>query len=304
MSRRRGHRKSRKKLTYGAIAVAFILICFLAYLSLHQSDQTAPPEAAIVDHLSFTGQPNETFVNTCINILEDGGLTSAYHKGEDVTVDFYRNLPSCGTRLIILRVHSAIMKVNGEIIPPPLLGLFTSEPYLGAEDAYEKYREDVENDRLVRAFFTEGGAEYFGIVPEFVEESMKGEFENTAIIMMGCEGLGYEGLTYTGMAEAFVKKGAKAYISWDGPVGVNHTDQATIQLLQSLILENQTIREAVEEISQDPEYNSKLDFYPDGVGNDRITNIASVLTSTMNIIETSTIYFRSRRLRVKALHKL
>jgi len=299
---RRKKAKSRKKLLYVIIAVAFILACFIAYSSMHSPDQTAPPEAAIVDHLSFTGQPNETFVNTCINILEDGGLTSAYHKGEEVTVDFYRNLPSYGTRLIILRVHSAIMRANGTTID--ILGLFTSEPYLGAEDAYEKYREDVENDRLVRAFFTKGGAEYFGIVPEFVEESMNGEFKNTIIIMMGCEGLGYEGLTYTDMAEAFVKKGAKVYISWDGPVGVNHTDQATIQLLQSLILENQTIREAVEEMSQDPEYNSKLDFYPDGVGNDRITNIASVLTSTMNIIETSTIYFRSRRLRVKALHKL
>ena len=306
MSRRRVYKKekSRKKLAYGVIAVAFILICFLAYFSLHQSNQPSgdhatPPQAAIVDHLSFTGQPNQTFIQTATNILETAGFTVDYYKGEEVTVDFYRNLPLYGTRLIILRVHSATMRVEGAVTP--ILGLFTSELYLGAEDAYEKYREDVENDRLVRAFF-EGGDEYFGIVPEFVEKSMKGEFENTTIIMMGCEGLGYEGLTYTDMAEAFIKKGAKVYISWDGPVGVNHTDQATIHLLQSLILEKLIIRKAVEETSPDPAYNSTLHFYPGGAGSYTITNIASGLTSS--IIETSTICVRPRRLRVKPLQKL
>jgi len=306
MSRRRGYRKGkgRKKLAYGVIAVsvAFILIYLLTYFSLHQS---TPPQAAIVDHLSFTGQPNQTFVDTCIDILEEGGLTWAYYKGEKVTVDFYRNLPSYGTRLIILRVHSAIMKTeNGTV---DILGLFTSERYLGAEDTYRKYPDDVENDRLVRAFFTKGGPEYFGIVPKFVEESMKGRFENTTIIMMGCEGLGYvneltgERITYIDMAKAFIEKGAKVYIGWDGPVGVNHTDQATIRLLQSLIVEERTIRDAVEETSQDPNYNSKLHFYPDVAGSYRITNVGS--GSTSSIIETSTICARSWRLRVKPFQK-
>ncbi|NIU83177.1 MAG: hypothetical protein GWN64_06760, partial [Candidatus Thorarchaeota archaeon] len=99
-----------------------------------------------------------------------------------------------------------------------ILGLFTSERY--SVEAAKKYREEILDDRLVRAFFTEGEEEYFGIVPKFVEESMKGEFENTIIIMMGCEGLGYEELTYTDMAEAFIKKGAKVYIGWDGSISL------------------------------------------------------------------------------------
>jgi hypothetical protein len=312
MSRRRGYRKgkSRKKLAYGVIVVAFILICFLAYFYLYQSNQPSgdhatPPQAAIVDHLSFTGQPNQTFVNACINILEEGGLTWAYHRGEEVTVDFYRDLPSCGTRLIILRVHSAIMRVN-DTTTIDILGLFTSERYYGPVDAHKKYPEDVEDIRLVEAFFSpeerEQGISYFGIVPRFVEKSMKGEFENAIIIMMGCEGLGYNGQTYTAMAKAFVNKGAKVYISWDGPVGVNHTDQATLHLLQSLILEKQTIKKAVEEIGPDPEYHSKLGFYPDGVGNYRITNLASGLTSS--IIETGTICIKPWHLRVRHFQKL
>jgi len=277
-------RMSKKRLAYGIISVAFVLTCVLIFFSLHSS----PPEVAIVDHLEFfPEQRNQAFVNTCIDIVEERRLTWAYHKGEEVTVNFYRNLPSCGTSLIILRVHSAIMRTEKGTIS--ILGLFTSERY--SVEAAKKYREDILDDRLVRAFFTEGEEEYFGIVPRFVEESMKGEFKNTIIIMMGCEGLGYEELKYTDMAEAFVKKGAKVYISWDGPVGINHTDKATVQLLQSLFLYKRTIKGAVTEtmeiVGKDPTYNSTLQYYPKTpeVGNYTISNLKSSLI--MNVILTS-----------------
>jgi len=372
MSGRRKHRKSRKKLAYGIVAVAFILACFLAYFYLHSSSpptasfvyspqqpeegqtvtfdasastpdggtiisyswnfgdgkfgtgkivthayttagtypvtlnvtksegkwdieskqitvKAPPPKAAIVDHLSsIPGQRNQTFVNECISILEEGGLTWAYYNGNEVTVDFYRNLPSYGNSLIILRVHSAIMKTEEGTVS--ILGLFTSERYYGPDDAYAKYPEDVEDNRLVRAFFTEGGEEYFGIVPRFIEKSMKGEFENAIVIMMGCEGIGYidthtgERIAYTDMAEAFVKRGAKVYISWDGPVGVNHTDQATVYLLERLILDERTIEEAVEQtndyVGPDPAFYSVLKYHPDTpeIGDYIISNLGSSLT--------------------------
>lgn len=304
MSGRRKPRKrrSRKRLAYGIIAVTFILACFLAYFSLHSS----PPSVAIVDHLGFfPEQRNQTFVNTCINILDEGGLTWAYHNGTEVTVNFYRKLPSYGTSLIVLRVHSAIMRVEGTEIP--ILGLFTSERYLGAEDAAKKYPEDVANERLVEAFFTPEeraqGISYLGIVPKFVKESMKGRFKDTIIIMMGCEGLSK---TVTDMAEAFDEKGAKVYISWDGPVGLNHTDKATVHLLQSLILQKRTVREAVEktrdEVGKDPTFNSTLQHYPNtpDVGNYTIPNLESKLT--MNVAYTSStpkVLSRSKRVRIK-----
>lgn len=294
--------KNRKRLAYLLIAVVFVFIVVYSSLdSLGQTDLPKAADVAIVDHLSFfSDQRNQTFVDACIEILEEDGLTWAYHKGADVTVNFYRNLPSSGTRFIILRVHSAIMRIaEGETIP--LLALFTSERYLGIEDAHRRYPIDIENDRLVRAFFEEGGKEYFGIVPEFVEKSMKGEFENTTIIMMGCQGLGYDGQAYTDMAKAFVKKGAKVYISWNGLVSINHTDQATTRLLKSLILEKQTIEGAVEGISPDSAYNSRLSFYPTGAGSDRIINPASSSISTANIIETNAVYTKSRYLQVKLL---
>ncbi len=282
--RKSGKRKSRKKLAYGAIAVIFVLACFFVYFSLNSS----PPEVAIVDHLSFfPEQRNPTFVNACKDILEISGLTWAYHNGEEVTVNFYRNLPTYGTSLIILRVHSAIMRTEQGTIS--ILGLFTSERY--SVEAAKKYREDILDDRLVRAFFTEGQEEYFGIVPKFVEESIKGDFKNTIIIMMGCEGLGYDELTYTDMAEAFIKKGAKVYIGWDGIISLDHTDQATVHLLQSLLLHKRTINGAVTEtmemVGKDPTYNSTLQYYPKTTeaGDYIIPNLTSSLI--MNVILTS-----------------
>jgi len=67
---------------------------------------------------------------------------------------------------------------------------------------------------------------------------MKGTFQNTTIIMMGCNGL-----TYPYMAQAFIGKGVKVYISWDLAVSASHTDKATIHLLQRLITEKQTIKQ-------------------------------------------------------------
>lgn len=304
MSGRRKPRKriSKKRLAYVILGVIFVLAVFLVYFSLHSS----PPKVAIVDHLSFfPEQHNQAFVNACVNILEDGGLTWGYYKGEEVKVNFYRNLPSYGTSVIVLRVHSAIMRTKNETIS--LLGLFTSERYTA--EAAKKYREDVLDDRLVRAFFTEGGEEYFGIVPEFVEKSMKGEFKDAVIIMMGCEGIGYEGVTYTDMAEAFIKKGAKVYISWDGPVSINHTDKATVQLLQSLVLHKRTIKEALtetmKEIGSDPTYGSALRYYPSNpeVENYTVLNLESKLT--LNIICSSPareMYTASKRASTKHIH--
>ena len=95
---------------------------------------------------------------------------------------------------------------------------------------------------------------------------MQREFNNSTIVMMGCEGL-----TNTKMAEAFIEKGAKAYISWSGAVSASHTDQATIYLLQHLLTENQTIEQAVEntmtEVGPDPVYDSLLIYYPISSGN-------------------------------------
>lgn len=236
-------------------------------LQFKPEDPNTKLKAAIVDQLSLTF-PNQTFVETATNTLEQAGYTVDYYPGERVTVEFYRNLPTHGYKIIILRVHSSATWVQGTKAP---VVLFTSERISQTKYVYEQL-----NGQLVWVTFSdeEGkkGIIYFGINPLFVTQSVKGSFQNTAIIMMGCEGL-----NNTLMAKAFVEKGAKVYVSWNQGVSVSHTDTATVSLLQKLVAERQTVKQAVYdtmiEVGLDPAYGSMLGYYPARVGNQTIENI-------------------------------
>jgi len=213
------------------------------------ADSASALKAAIVDQLSLT-QPSPDFAERATNILEQAGYAVDYYPGEEVTVEFYRNLATHDYDLILLRVHSGLGRESGYV------NLFTSEPY-----SETKYVDEQIAMRFGRARYYEGGPVYFGIMPQFIYSSMKGRFDGTTIIMMGCWGL-----SWTDMAEAFVQKGAKAVVSWDGLVSADHTDEATERLLEHLVTNGHTVREAVDqtmaEVGPDPAYGSKLLFYP------------------------------------------
>lgn len=269
MKRRKRHKGKIRKLLYGITAVALVFLCLLTYSFLHSPSQTNINQgfsykAAIVDHLSLF-EPNPTFNQTASTILEEAGFTVDYYPAEKVTVESYRNLPSHDYGLIILRVHSAIDPKT------TALALFTSELYNKNDHYFEQLAGQVGGAQI-----SQGDHIYFGVGPLFVLQCVKGSFHNTIIIMMSCNGL-----TYTQMAEAFIKKGAKAYISWSDSVLASHTDKATIHLLQHLITEKQTIKKAVsetmEEVGPDPESGSILQYYPDSVDYYIIPNSASKL---------------------------
>lgn len=281
MKRRKNYKK-RRKLKYGVIAVAVIFLCILTYSLVHSPSQTNINQgfhykAAIVDHLSLS-EPNQTFIQTSTNILKTAEFTVDYYKGEEVTVDFYRNLPTHSYDLILLRVHSALL---GGSFPP--VGLFTSEIFSKTKYVYEQL-----TNQLVEAKFTDNETTYFGIIPPFVRHSMNGRFENSIIILMGCDGL-----TYTSMAEAFIEKGAKVYISWSGSVLASHTDQATTHLLQHIVTEKQTINKAITEtmaeVEPDPMYESVLLYYPIEAENFIIPKSPSTLI--INVVEINVQYF-------------
>ena len=263
--------KEGEKRIATAIFLALILLIvafsfYFTYTFLNQpQNQTINPastsespqsKAAIVDQLSLTS-PNQTFVQTATNTLEQAGYKVDYYAGEEVDVEFYRNLPTHGYGLIILRVHSSAAELQGKEFMETPVGIFTSESYSQTKYVYEQL-----TDQLVSASYTMPQPPfYFGIVPKFVTSSMKGTFQDTIIIMMGCEGL-----NNTKMAEAFIQKGAKTYIGWKGSVLASHTDLATVHLLQHFVIEKQTLKTAInetmQEVGPDPVYNSLLAYYP------------------------------------------
>jgi len=245
-----------------AILISVVVVTLLSFYRSDQPDQPSAvptvagpedgPRAVIVDHLSLS-QPNPAFAETATELLVQAGYGVDYYPGEQVTVEFYRQLPSEDHELVILRVHSALGRVGDQ--PADWVTLFTADSY---DTAY--YRKEREEQRLSRVSYYEDGPPYFGIMPDFVKSSMKGDFQDATVIIMGCDGLKSDT-----MAEAFVQKGAAAVVAWDGLVSSEHTDAATERLLERLLIDGLTIEEAVTqtmtELGPDPSYGSALQVY-------------------------------------------
>ena len=83
--------------------------------------------------------------------------------------------------------------------------------------------------------------------------------------MMGCEGLSADDLAYT-----FYYEGATAYISWDGYISLEHTDQAFLALIEALYSQNLTVSDSLtytlEHTEGDPVYSSFIKYYPPDAG--------------------------------------
>jgi hypothetical protein len=209
--------------------------------------------AVIVDQLS-SFRENDTFVADVTEELEDFGFEVDLYQGDDVDVEFYRQLPTHGYKFIILRAHSGILAEDEEIKDRTVL--FTNEGY----SQLKHYPEQLD-DRLVMARVGEGYPMVFGIPPKFIRESMEREFDHAVIIMMGCSGLFLRDL-----APAFIEKGASVYVAWNGSVELYYVDEATPYLVRQLCSGNLTIKEAVNNtmsaIGPDPVHKAGLEYYP------------------------------------------
>ncbi|MGA2670364.1 MAG: hypothetical protein ABSF21_02955, partial [Dehalococcoidia bacterium] len=214
---------------------------------------TGKLKAAIVDQLS-SFQENEAFITNVTSELENYGFEVDLYQGDNITVDFYRGLSGRGYKLIVFRAHSGLLGEDEEVYYKTTL--FTNENYTTTSHVTEQL-----DDRLVMASVGAGYPMVFGIPPKFISESMKGKFDNTVIIMMGCSGI-----YLTDLAEAFIGKGASAYLAWDGSVELDYVDEATAYLIGQLCSENATIKEAVDStmsvIGTDPKHGAELKYYP------------------------------------------
>jgi len=225
-------------------------------------DHAGNATAAIIDQLS-SFQENDDFIGNATKELEDYGFDVDVYRGGNITVEFYRQLPTYGYKLVIFRAHSGILEQDGEVMLRTVL--FTNEEYTESRYALEQVYE-----QLVMGGACQGCPMMFGITPKFVRaegvigqgKDMAGRFDNTVIIMMGCSGIALED-----MARAFIDKGASLYLAWDRGVELYYVDEATPYLIHQLCSEGSTIRQAVNNtmnvIGPDPNYGAELTFYYD-----------------------------------------
>jgi len=237
---------------------AIIIFGFLAYKMIFQNQETKfSLKAAIVDQLS-EHFPNPTFITTATNLLTNAGFNVSYFNSTSVTVPFYRELVEGNYGIVIIRAHSALRNETN------IVDLFTSEEY----DKNKYY--DYQNDGLLsRAeYFVPLGQStnksYFAITPNFIEHF--GHFPKSIVIAMGCSSL-----NVSGMAEAFINRGAKAYVGWTNIVLPNDTDHETAKFLNMFLGKNYTLASSISATYPPHNYYdpnigirvfSKMDFYP------------------------------------------
>ena len=261
---KRSRKPSRNQLCGMAVATLIVVSLLAAYSFRNQPNQANDEfKAAIIDQLSSLQEfTNETFVRTTTDILTTAGYQVTYYKGSDINVPFYQTLATDGYKILIFRVHSALRLSNAttSTLTVPL-DFFTSEPY--SDVAYGPWQ--LANLLDIVMYNVTSKNQYFGIPPSFVVDAMEGSFQNATIILEGCNGLDGQGRSET-MLQALVYRGAKVIIGWNASVSMNHTDTAVENLLDHLLLENQTVKEAVNatnnEVGQDPAYNNQLLYYP------------------------------------------
>lgn len=235
---------------YLLVAIVVCSVAVAIFLNFPRPGELEVYKAALVDQLSLTF-PNQGFINKTTEILEQAGYTVDYYPGEEVTVEFYRNLPTHHYDLVILRVHSGRIRTPDGTLGDDV-GLFTDEPYNP-----EKYVEE-EKAGLVGSFhYSNTSSSYFGITPSFVAWAMEGKFEDSTVILMGCDGVRSDT-----MAKAFIYKGANAFVSWTKPILASYTDAVTESLLKHLLIEKLPLKEAMEkaiaEVGFDQIYGSRL----------------------------------------------
>jgi len=253
-----GHDFSQAKQSRGLWKTAIyllvaIVVCSAAvaiFLNFPRPGEPEVHKAALVDQLSLTF-PNQSFIDNTTEILEQAGYTVDYYPGEEVTVEFYRHLPTHHYDLVILRVHSGRIETRGGTLTDNV-ALFSGEPYNP-----EKYVEEEKAALIGCAYYFNATSSYFSITPSFVAWAMEGKFEDSTVILMGCDGLRSDT-----MAQGFIYKGAETFISWTKPVVASYTDAVTESLLKYLLIERLPLQEAMlktkAEVGPDQIYGSQL----------------------------------------------
>jgi hypothetical protein len=251
------------------IPAFFILAISLLPLSCHGAGQDAKSSnrAAIIDQL-YQREPNPAFIAEATRLLESYGFSVDLWQGAQVTVDLYRKLPSLDYKFILLRVHSGLLVSleNGKETTLDTTYLFTAENYTAT-----RYTDEQLTDKVSNAMMEENYPLVFAVNSAFIK-SAAGKFNHAVVLAMGCESYEYDDLP-----QAFIDKGASAYIGWSNVVTLEHVDSVTLDLLRNLCSNNMTLEQGIfkttVDLGKDPYFDSFLRYYPAVGGNSTINEL-------------------------------
>ena len=219
------------------------LLIWVDSLGREQVQEKGGP-VVIVDPLSSDSEGE--FSAACAKLFLSAGYEVEVIGGEAVSVDRLKVVPS-NCPVLVMRVHSGVFEES--------VWVFTGERYDSTRHVLEQLANEV---HIARA--TRGSDPLFAVGSGFVRRYMKEGLEGALVVLMGCDGLASPEL-----ADAFMDAGVAAYVSWDGPVSLAHTDRATLALLEGvaggLTLE-EAVERSLERVGPDVRYGSSLRIHP------------------------------------------
>jgi len=252
----------KKQVVLKIIFVAIIIVVTATIFSINLQQETIQienvsiseiPRAAIIDQL-HKDIPNLEYQKNVTAYLTSAGYDVDLYTTDDITVNFYKKLPSLNYEFIVIRSHSL-----GDGTVEESASLFTGEKYRKDRYMDEQYAGQVGKGvpylpaRVERL----GGLEaltdetYFVVGSKLVDELMVGTFPNSIIVLGGCETI--EG---TILADSLLQLGASEIIGWNGLVSSKDNDMVIMKLLEDTLVNGVEIQQAVQSVMQ--EYDKKL----------------------------------------------
>jgi len=277
----------KKIIVLAAVVVAFSVIITSSMQENYPQNETnsydGPPRAAIIDQLN-DDIPNEYFQNKATEYLETAGYQVELFTTQQLTVDFYKKLPTMNYEFIVFRTH-AIGNDGPDPTEKVKVSLFTGEKYRDDKYITEQLSGQISKgapfmNRVVDVSIDlselgnsnqtsvevvtpwnpiDESNPYFLIGSKYIDEIMEGKFPNSVLVLGGCSTLSNPTL-----ANSLINRGASSIVGWDNLVGSVNNDLVILAFLKNHLINNMEIQDAVEsameEYSLEPKNNAILLF--------------------------------------------
>jgi len=232
------------------LATAVVIVSVfstLAFVGNQTPSDDGIPKAAIIDQL-YDEIPSPYFQPNVTEYFETAGYDVDIYTTKDITVDFYKRLPSMDYEFIVIRSHaSAYMSKLSS------MGLFTGEKYSPNNHSADQLTGHLTkavpyntNQQEKIGLENLANQTYFAIGPKFVDEKMVGEFPGSVIVLAGC----YTASTDR-LSQSLIDRGASVVVGWDDNVLSTQNDKVILALLEKMLVNGEAVPEAVSSVTNE-----------------------------------------------------
>jgi len=242
------------------LATTVVLVSVFLTLAFVENQTTLDdgiPKAAIIDQL-YDGIPNPDFQQNATEYFKTAGYEVDIYNTKDITVDFYKELPSMDYEFIVIRSHATAFyfKYASE-------ALFTGEKYSPKKHSADQLSGHIGAASTFRVGTMKNmspekvaNQTYFVIGSKFVDEKMVGEFPGSVIVLAGCYTASSELLS-----QSLLDRGASVVVGWDNIVLSRQNDKVILALLEKMLVDGEVVPEAVSSVTNE----FRLHLEPEGL---------------------------------------